>query len=90
MKKKEKLVNADEFIAGKALFEGNGAYVKNINGGFTLRPDLLKNVNADAKYRWENGGKEIYVKYQADPGFVFTEDYIKYFFKLGLPNNLPF
>lgn len=58
MKKEEKLVKVEELITGTASFEGNDDYVKTENGHI-LRPNLLEKANAEAKYRWENGGKEI-------------------------------
>lgn len=85
MKKDEKIVTIDEIIDGTAKLEGNDNYVKNENGGYTLRPDLLEKVNAEAKHRWENGGKEIHDKWIADPTFAETDEYKNYFKKWGIP-----
>lgn len=84
MKKEEKLVTVDDLIAGTASFEGNDDYIKTKNGHI-LRPDLLEKSNAEAKHRWENGGKEIHDKWMADPKFAETEEYKNYFKKFGLP-----
>lgn len=86
MKKDEKLISVDEVIEGTAQFEGNENYVKNENGGYSLKADLLEKVNAEAKHRWENGGKEVYEKLNADPTFAETDEYKNYFKKWGIPN----
>ena len=84
MKKGKKLITFDDIITGKANYEGNDAYVKTKNG-HRIRPDLEEKMNAEAKYRWENGGKEIHDKWVEDPKFAKTEEYKNYFKKWGIP-----
>ena len=78
--KGRKKITIDDIFTGKANFEGNDAYVKTKNG-HTLRTDLSEKENAEAKHRWENGGKEIHDKWMEDPKFTKTEEYKNYFKK---------
>jgi hypothetical protein len=54
-----KLPTIDELLAGTAQFDEK-FYVSNKNGGYTLKDDILKKVLAEAEFRWNNGGKEMY------------------------------
>jgi hypothetical protein len=90
MKREEKLVGNDAFYEETSGFEANDNYDKDEIGGFILKPELLKKEDAEARHRWDNGGKEIYEKFQTDPDFVFTEEYLNYFSKWGIPLDLPF
>lgn len=67
-----KLPTIDELLAGTAQFDEK-FYIPNKNGGFTLRDDILKKVLADAKFRWNNGGKEIYENQQVDKFQKFSD-----------------
>ena len=70
------LVTIDELMAGTAQFDEE-IYIKT-DTGLRLRDDLSEKVNATAKQRWENGGKEIHDKWMADPLFAETEEF-KYY-----------
>jgi len=51
---------------------------------FNKKIKNMEKICTEAKQRWENGGKEIYEKYQADPAFAETEEYQKYMDNLFL------
>ncbi|MCO5259439.1 MAG: hypothetical protein M9916_04785 [Crocinitomicaceae bacterium] len=88
MKKKEKIVSIDEIIGSTVNPEESGNYIKDVIESFTLSPDLLKKLDAEAEHRWKNGGKEIYNKYAADSAFAETDEYKNYFKKWGIPITL--
>lgn len=71
-----KLTTVDEIFAGTAHFDEK-YYDRKESGGFTLKPEIAKKVNAEAEYRWNNGGKEIYDKLQTIPDFKHTEEFKK-------------
>ncbi len=81
--KNQKLVSVEEFFAGTAHFDKE-FYVPNSNGGFILKDDILKKLNEEAEFRWNNGEKEIYEKYQTIPGFEHTEEFKNYVRKFNL------
>ncbi len=90
MKSEEELVGNDAFYEGSSGFEANDKHEKGEIGDVILKPELLKKADAEARHRWDNGGKEIYEKFQADPDFEFTVEYLDYFSKWGIPLHLPF
>lgn len=90
MKRKENLVADDEFIAGTEQVKTKDNSGKYEISGYSVKPKFLKKMDAEARHRWENGGKKIYKKLQADPGFALTEDYTNYLLKWEIPIDLPF
>lgn len=90
MKREKKLVGTDAFYEGISGFEANDKNQKDEIGGYILKPELLKKADAEARHRWDNGGKKIYEKFQADPDFELTVEYLDYFSKWGIPFDLPF
>jgi len=90
MKREEKLVGNDAFYEGSSGFEANDKHDKDEIGGVILKSEMMKEVDPKARHRWDNGGKEIYEKFQADPDFEFTVEYLDYFSKWGIPMHLPF
>jgi len=77
-----KLTTIDEIFAGTAHFDEK-YYNRNENRGFTLKPEILKIVNEEAEYLWNNGGKEIHDKLQTIPGFKHTEEFKNYMKKFN-------
>lgn len=55
-----------------------------------IKPEPLEKSSAGAQHRWENGGKEIYEKFQANPEYALTKEYENYLLKWGVSNDLPF
>jgi len=76
MDREKELVTIDELMAGTAQFDEE-IYIKT-DSGLRLRDDLSEKINAAAKQRWENGGKEIHDKWMADPSFAETEEFKNY------------
>jgi hypothetical protein len=90
MKREKNLIVTEAFYEGTSGFEVNDKYDKHEFGGYILKPELLKKVDAEARHRWDNGGKEVYEKFQADPDFELTVEYLDYFSKWEIPLDLPF
>lgn len=90
MKTEKNPAAIDELYEGFPKLEANVHDDEDEGTEGFLKPELLENICAEAQHRWESGGKEIYEKFQADPEFMFTNEYKNYFLKWGISNDLPF
>jgi len=79
--KKKKLVTVDEFFAGTTHFDEK-LYDRNEDGGFTLKSEVVKIVNKETEFHWNNGGKEIHEKLQTIPGYRNSEEFKSYMKKV--------
>jgi hypothetical protein len=66
-------ITVEQWLSG-VTGENNPAYIKT-ETGFRLRDDLCEKADAEAKYIWEHGGKEIHDKLQRIPNFDETQEY---------------